>query len=165
MKKAVFLDRDGVINIDKGYVSKISDFEWCDGVFDALLRLQDNGYYLFVITNQSGIGRKYYTLSDFELLSSYMLDELKKHGIEITKLYFCPHAPSECCACRKPSPAMILQACAEFEINPQSSALIGDKDSDIEAGKAANVGLLYKIGDKYKNLNEIANDIINKEKK
>lgn len=161
MKKAVFLDRDGVINVDKGYVSKIEDFCWCDGVFEALLELMKLGYALFIVTNQSGIGRKYYTLEDFERLNSYMLDEFYKKGIEIKKVYFCPHAPEQNCTCRKPSPQMILRAASEFNVDLKNSILIGDKESDIEAGKAAKVGHLYKIGAEFSSLKEVVNFLKN----
>lgn len=161
MKKAVFLDRDGVINVDKGYVSKIEDFVWCDGVFEALLELIKLGYDLFIVTNQSGIGRGYYTLDDFERLNSYMLNELYKKGIEIKKVYFCPHAPEQNCSCRKPSPQMILRAAGEFAVDLKNSVLVGDKPSDIEAGKAANVEHLYKIGDEFSSLKEVVNFLKN----
>lgn len=161
MKKAVFLDRDGVINEDKGYVSKIENFVWCDGVFEALLELMELGFSLFIVTNQSGIGRGYYTLSDFERLNSYMLDEFSKRNIEIKKVYFCPHAPEQNCSCRKPSPQMILRAAGEFDIDLLNSILVGDKNSDIEAGKAAKIGRLFKIGDEFSSLKQIVNFLKN----
>jgi len=144
--KAAFLDRDGVINIDKSYVHKVEDFEFIDGVFEALKFLQDRGYLLIVVTNQSGIGRGYYSEEDFQILTSYMLKELKKNGIDIAKVYHCPHSPDAKCECRKPAPKMLLDAKKEFDIDMQNSIMIGDKKSDIQVGKNAKVGKTVFIG-------------------
>jgi D-glycero-D-manno-heptose 1,7-bisphosphate phosphatase len=143
--KAAFLDRDGVINIDKNYVYKIEDFEFKDGIFELLKLLQSKGFTLFVVTNQSGIGRGYYTLQDFKKLTEYMLNELKKKGIEIKEVAFCPHHPDENCECRKPKPGMILNLSKKYNIDLKNSILIGDKQSDIEAGKNAGVGKTYLV--------------------
>ncbi|GAX86814.1 D-glycero-D-manno-heptose 1,7-bisphosphate phosphatase [Lebetimonas natsushimae] len=145
--KAAFLDRDGVINIDKNYVHKIEDFEFKDGIFDLLKLLQDKGFVLFVVTNQSGIGRGYYTLEDFKKLTDYMLNELKKRGIKIKEVAFCPHHPGVNCECRKPKPGMILNLAKKYNIDLKHSILIGDKQSDIEAGKNAGVGKTYLVED------------------
>lgn len=155
MKKAVFLDRDGVINEDSGYVSKISDFKFINGVFEALSGFKKLGYLLIIVTNQSGIARGFYTLDDFEKLNKFMLDEFTKNGVFIDKVYFCPHSPEENCECRKPKAGMILQGLKEFDINPQNSILIGDKISDIEAANAANLGCAYQIGKDGGSLREI----------
>lgn len=155
MKKAVFLDRDGVINEDSGYVSKISDFKFINGVFEALSGFKKFGYLLIIVTNQSGIARGFYTLDDFEKLNKFMLDEFTKNGVFIDKVYFCPHSPEENCECRKPKAGMILQGLKEFDINPQNSILIGDKISDIEAANAANLGCAYQIGKDGGSLREI----------
>jgi len=134
MNKAAFLDRDGVINIDKNYVSKKEDFEFSEGIFELLHLLQQKGYLLIVITNQSGIGRGYYTLEDFTSLSLWMKDRLEKEGIVIDDIFFCPHSPEESCECRKPSAGMIEKARAKYDIDIDSSLIIGDKDSDMQAG-------------------------------
>jgi D-glycero-D-manno-heptose 1,7-bisphosphate phosphatase len=143
--KAAFLDRDGVINIDKGYVYKIEDFEFKDGIFELLKLLQSIGFTLFVITNQSGIARGYYTLEDFKKLTGHMLDELKKRGIEIKEVAFCPHHPNDKCNCRKPKPGMILDLAKKYNIDLKNSILIGDKLSDIEAGKNAEIAKAYLV--------------------
>jgi len=153
--KAVFLDRDGVINIDKSYVCKIEDFEFSDGVFEVLRRFQENGYKLFVVTNQSGIGRGYYSEEDFQVLTSYMLDALKQEGIYIEKVYHCPHHPNLKCKCRKPEPKMLLDAKKEFDIDMKNSIMIGDKKSDIEVGKNAGVGKTIMISDQKEPLADI----------
>jgi len=146
-KKAAFLDRDGVINVDKGYVYKIEDFEFKEGIFELLKLLQEKGFELFVVTNQSGIGRGYYTLKDFEKLTEFMLNELKKRGIEIKEVAFCPHHPDENCECRKPKPAMILNLAKKYNINLKNSIMIGDKLSDIKAGKNAGIRKNYLVKD------------------
>ena len=138
--RAIFLDRDGVINVDKQYVSQIENFEFTEGIFDLLRTLQEMGYLLIVITNQSGIGRGYYTLEDFQKLTEWKLDQLKQRGITIHKVYYCPHAPESHCDCRKPSPKMLLDAQKQFNIDMKRSWMVGDKKSDIEAGKKAGVG-------------------------
>jgi D-glycero-D-manno-heptose 1,7-bisphosphate phosphatase len=145
-QKAVFLDRDGVINIDKGYVWRREDFEWTAGLFDALRAFQSRGYLLIVVTNQSGIARGFYTEEDFAALSRYMVDELSHQGIQITKIYHCPHAPDEGCKCRKPQPKMLTDAAREYDIDMAHSYLIGDKESDIEAALSAGVGTTILIG-------------------
>jgi len=133
--KAVFLDRDGVINEDKGYLYRIEDFEFIPEVFDSLLKLQKLNYKLIIITNQSGIGRGYYTLEDFNKLNDYMLRVLGDRGIKIDKVYFCPHSPNENCECRKPKTKFIYSAVKEFDLDLSKCWIIGDKPSDIEMGK------------------------------
>ena len=109
-KKAIFLDRDGVINVEKEYTYKPEEFEFLPDVFKALKGFSEAGYMLFIVTNQSGIGRGYYTLDDFTKLNAWMLHKFAQKGITITKTYFCPHAPEENCECRKPKPGMFLEA-------------------------------------------------------
>ncbi len=137
--KAIFLDRDGVINIDKQYVCKIQDFEFMDGIFELLRHLQQLDYMLIIVTNQSGIGRGYYTQEDFDTLSIWMLEQLKEHGIHIEKIFYCSHAPEVQCHCRKPNPRMLCDAQKEFNIDLTSSWMIGDKKSDVDAGKNAGI--------------------------
>lgn len=143
MKKAVFLDRDGVINIEKNYLYKIEDFEFQNGVFEALSFLQENNYLLFIITNQSGIGRGYYTKNDFDILTSWMIEEFNKKSIEISQVELCPHSPNENCRCRKPDTQMIENILNNFQIDLEKSWLIGDKSSDIEC--AINSGIKNSI--------------------
>ena len=138
-QKAIFLDRDGVINIEKDYLYKIEDFEFVSGAIDAMKYLQDKGYLLFIITNQSGIGRNYYTVDDFNTLTSWMLEVLKTHNITISQVEFCPHSPNDNCACRKPLTGMIDNILANYDINLDNSWLIGDKSSDIMCAKNANI--------------------------
>lgn len=151
-RRALFLDRDGVVNLEKNYVHKAEDFHFIDGIFEACKAFQEAGYLIVVITNQSGIGRGYYTEADFHGLNDWMKEEFKKHGITIDGIYFCPHHPEEAqgdyrvkCACRKPAPGMILRAAEELGIDLGGSVLVGDKESDIAAGLAAGVGRNYLV--------------------
>ena len=146
--KALFLDRDGVINIEKNYVYKIEDFEFIDGIFGLCKAAYECGYLIFVITNQAGIGRGYYSEKDFWMLTNWMLNQFTDKGILITKVYYCPYHPKQGIGYyhrdsydRKPNPGMILRARDEFNLNLGSSMLVGDKESDILAGIAADVGL------------------------
>lgn len=139
--KALFLDRDGVVNVEKDYLYKIEDFEFIDGILDVCRYFLNLGYKIIIITNQSGIARGYYTINDYEKLTAWMVDEFKKNGIEITKVYHCPHHPeiSGECECRKPKSGLFLQAKDEFDIDMQNSIIIGDNQRDIES--AINVGI------------------------
>ena len=139
MKKALFLDRDGVINKEHDYVHKIDAFEFIDGVFDAMKTAQEKGYLLIVITNQSGIGRGYYSEDDFFKLSEWMVEVLREKGTHIDRIYHCPHAPGEGCDCRKPETGMIERAVKDFAIDLSASWLVGDKESDIKAALKAGI--------------------------
>ncbi|AQW82782.1 D-glycero-beta-D-manno-heptose 1,7-bisphosphate 7-phosphatase [Campylobacter pinnipediorum] len=162
--KAIFLDRDGVINVDFGYVYKPENFVFCDGIFEALKGFISFGYKLIIITNQSGIQRGYYTLQDFENITNFMIKKLKNEGICIQKVFFCPHSPEQMCDCRKPSPKMILDASSEFNISLKDSIMIGDKKSDILAGKNAGVGLNFLIDNiNFKNAKDVFDFLKDKE--
>ena len=147
MKKALFLDRDGVINKEKNYLYKIKDFEFLDGVFETCRYFQELGYIIIIITNQAGIARGKYSEEDFTLLTEWMLNEFKKNYVTITEVYHCPHHPDFTgeCECRKPNPGMLLKAQKDFEIDMKNSILVGDKNSDIEAGINAGIGSNYLI--------------------
>lgn len=141
MHKALFLDRDGVINVEKDYLYKIEDFEFIDGIFELCKYFQAENYKIFVVTNQSGIAREFYTEKEFQNLSNWMIQQFQDHEIKLTKIYHCPHHPkySGECDCRKPNPGMFLQAAKEFDIDLKNSVMVGDKERDIEA--AINAGL------------------------
>jgi len=147
MNKALFLDRDGVINKEKDYLYKIEDFEFIDGVFKTCRYFQNKGYLIIIITNQAGIARGKYTEKDYQVLTNWMLKEFGKEGIKISKVYHCPHHPDFTgeCECRKPKPGMILKAQKEFNIDLENSILVGDKNSDIETGINAGIHQNYLI--------------------
>jgi D-glycero-D-manno-heptose 1,7-bisphosphate phosphatase len=152
MRKALFLDRDGVINVEKNYVYRIEDFEFVDGIFDLCACAQRLGFKLIVITNQAGIGRGYYTETDFEQLTQWMLKEFRSHGTAIDHVYHCPYHPTagvgeyrQDSFDRKPNPGMILKAKRDYGLDLSRSVLIGDKESDIEAGRTAGIGHLVKL--------------------
>jgi len=152
---AVFLDRDGVINYDDDYVYKIDDYRFIPDVFAACQLFIKKGYKLIVITNQAGIARGLYTEEDFNHLNQWFLKQFKKNNIKISGVYYCPHHPvygigkyRQSCHCRKPQPGMIQQAALEHKLDLSRSILIGDKISDINAGKNAGIStnLLVKTG-------------------
>lgn len=163
-KPAVFLDRDGTINIDKGYVYKIEDFEYVDGAIEALKIFQKKGYLIVIITNQSGIARNMYSESDFKHINEWMLDELKKKGINIAGVYYCPHHPNAIvskyrinCECRKPKTELFWRAQSDLGIDMDRSIAIGDKERDLCICRESNVkGFLLDD----KSLLDIAESII-----
>ena len=142
-KKALFLDRDGIVNIDYGHVYKIKDFKFTDFIFDLCKKYQKDNYLIFIITNQAGIGKGLYNEQDFLKLNDYMLNEFSKRGVNITKVYYCPHKPEDNCDCRKPKSGMFLKAINEFNIDPKESIAIGDKLTDLEAAYSAGIKKLY----------------------
>lgn len=145
-KPAVFIDRDGVINVDHGYVSNVDDFEYIDGVFEATKALKDLGYLLVLVTNQSGIARGYYTEKQFLTLTEWMDWNFVDKGVEFDGLYYCPHHPegsvakyAQVCDCRKPATGMFVSAQEELDIDMSKSVMIGDKADDMRAAMAAGV--------------------------
>jgi D-glycero-D-manno-heptose 1,7-bisphosphate phosphatase len=146
--KVIFLDRDGVINQEVGYLHKIKDFKFIDGVFEACKYFQSLGYKLIIITNQSGIARGYYQEEDFHLLTNWMLVQFKNQDVDILDVFFCPHGPKSTCKCRKPQPGMFIEARDKYAINMKDSWVIGDKETDINAANAAGVSntILVKSG-------------------
>jgi D-glycero-D-manno-heptose 1,7-bisphosphate phosphatase len=137
MNKAIFLDRDGTINVEKNYLYKIEDFEFLPGAVNALKQLQRAGFVLIIVTNQSGIARGYYTENDFQQLNDWMVTKLKMQGVIIAQVYYCPHLPDaeieeyrKECNCRKPKLGMYQQAIADHNIQLSKSYAIGDKIRD-----------------------------------
>ena len=149
---AFFLDRDGVINPDHGYLHKIEDFEFLPGVFEACRMILQIGFKIVIVTNQAGIGRGYYTEAQFEELTAWMIGRFNQEGIEISDVQFCPHHPEaglgkykKDCSHRKPNPGMLLAAAKKLDISLSGSVLVGDKISDMLAGENAGVQSLFYV--------------------
>lgn len=150
---ALFLDRDGVINIDHAYVHRWEDFQFIDGIFELVIAANQAGYLVIVVTNQAGIGRGYYTEADFHALTEWMRTQFAQQDARIDAVYFCPFHPeygvggfkreSEC---RKPRPGMLLQAAREHGIDLAASIMVGDKISDMEAAQCAGIKRLFYFG-------------------
>lgn len=145
-KPAVFIDRDGVLNVDHGYVYEVDDFEFIEGAIEACQQIKQKGYLLILVTNQSGIGRGYYTEAEFHNLTEWMDWSLADRGVDLDGIYYCPHHPDavvaefkQVCDCRKPRPGMLLTAAKELKVDMSRSYFVGDKTADIMAGKAAGV--------------------------
>ncbi len=145
LRKALFLDRDGVINEEKDYLYKREDVEFVDGIFELCRHYQFLGYIVIVVTNQSGIARGYYTESDFSKLSEWMIEKFLDEHVIVQNIYHCPHHPdiSGECRCRKPNAGMLLDAKRDFDIDLENSIIIGDKERDIEAGLSAGLKETY----------------------
>ncbi len=158
MNRAVLLDRDGTINVDHGYLHDTELLEFLPGATEALSLLSAAGFKLIIITNQSGIGRGYFSEEQYREFNEALVSRLKIEGIEITATYMCPHSPTDNCHCRKPYPYMALQAIEQEEIDPTHSYMFGDKGSDVECGEAA--GLTSRLIDREHNLLFWANEII-----
>ena len=145
MKRAIFLDRDGTINKDLGYLHEIENFEFEINALKGLKKMAQLGYLIFVVTSQSGIARGYYSEDDYFRLEGWMEQRLLEEEVKISKSYFCPHHPKKAkikkylknCNCRKPKPGMLLAGAREFNLDLAKSWMIGDKTSDILAGKNA----------------------------
>ena len=154
LKKAVFFDRDGVLNKDDGYVHDMAKLRWIEGAREAVARLSQAGWLLFVVTNQSGVARGYYTEDEVRELHQSMNEEFQRFGGCITEFFYCPHLPGapieaydKQCQCRKPAPGMILAALEKYHISKDRAFLFGDGERDVEAARRAGIqGFLYTGG-------------------
>lgn len=156
MNKAVFLDRDGTINIDVSHLYKIEDFKFVKGIPEFIKRFNDQGYRIIVITNQAGIAKGYYTEDDMHKLHRYINELLSQYDAHIDAFYFCPHHPDITgeCNCRKPKTGMVEQAIKDFDIDVKKSLLFGDKPWDIECGERCGIQSYYII-DALKNIHSL----------
>ncbi|MEJ2575668.1 MAG: HAD family hydrolase, partial [Gammaproteobacteria bacterium] len=151
-RPAVFLDRDGTLNADTGYLHRVEDFRWMPGAREAVRYLNGRGYLVFVVTNQSGIGRGYYGEADVERLHRWMQGQLAALEAHIDDFRYCPHHPEatlpsyrQTCDCRKPAAGMLLDLMAAWPVDRAHSVVIGDKASDMAAAAAAGLrGVLYE---------------------
>jgi D-glycero-D-manno-heptose 1,7-bisphosphate phosphatase len=160
--KTIFLDRDGVINRDVGYLYKIKEFEFMTGIFQACLHFQKLGYKIIIVSNQSGIARGYYRETDYQVLTRWMKAKFENKNIEILDALHCPHGPDSSCHCRKPKPGMFLESKSKFNIDMGLSWIIGDKESDITSAKAAGINnsILIQSGSEVDKKNSKALHII-----
>ncbi|MCW8092220.1 D-glycero-alpha-D-manno-heptose-1,7-bisphosphate 7-phosphatase [Alteromonas sp. ASW11-130] len=150
LNKALFLDRDGIVNVDKGYVGKIADFEFVNGIFQLIKGFRRLGFLPIIVTNQSGIGRGYFSEEAFAHLCDWMNKRFEENDIAPVPVYFCPHHPTEAiaeylvdCGCRKPQPGLLFQAAEDFSIDLSQSVMIGDSLRDLEA--AASAGIPFRL--------------------
>ncbi|MDQ3048295.1 MAG: HAD family hydrolase [Bacteroidota bacterium] len=144
--KAVFLDRDGVINFERGFTHRMEDFVILPDLMEVLQLLLKKGYLLIIVSNQSGIAKELYRQDEVEVLHTHLMDEFKKHDIVISEVYYCIHHPDVSrCICRKPDSLFVEKSLARFDIDPRNSYFIGDKDRDVEAAEKAGVkGILIE---------------------
>jgi D-glycero-D-manno-heptose 1,7-bisphosphate phosphatase len=153
-RAALFLDRDGVINVDRGYVHTIDNTVWLPGIFELVAEAGDAGLSCVIVTNQAGIARGYYAETDFLAYTQWMHSEFRKRGAPILATYYCPHHPEAgigdfraVCTCRKPAPGMMLAAISDFGFDPDASVMIGDKPWDAEAARSAGISKSFLVAD------------------
>ncbi|HDF2329632.1 TPA: D-glycero-beta-D-manno-heptose 1,7-bisphosphate 7-phosphatase [Morganella morganii] len=166
---AVFLDRDGTINVDTGYVHKVDDFQFIENAIEAMQAIKQMGYALIIVTNQSGIAHGMFTEDQFMHLTEWMDWSLADRGVDLDGIYYCPHHPEgtveefrQVCNCRKPAPGMLLDAQKYLKIDMGNSYMVGDKLDDMLAGRAAEVGttVLVRTGKPVTEDAETAADIV-----
>lgn len=162
MSKAVFLDRDGVMVEDTGFVHKVENFKMIPNAIEGLKLLKD--YLLFIVTNQSGVGRGIYKIDDFKKFNGRLLEELGKNSIKIKKTYYCLHKPEDNCDCRKPKTKFLEDAQKEFGIDLNSSYVVGDRKSDFEMGEKAGCKTIHVLtGNGMNSANEVVPDYFAKD--
>ncbi len=147
LNKVIFLDRDGIINMERGeYTWKMEDFVFVEGLVKSLKIFIKHDYKLIIVSNQSGVGKGVYSFEDVEKLHAHIMRYLRINGIEITEIYYCPHHPETSrCICRKPDSLLLEKAIARFQIDPAASYFIGDRERDVEAARKVNVkGILIE---------------------
>ncbi|WP_017444402.1 D-glycero-beta-D-manno-heptose 1,7-bisphosphate 7-phosphatase [Gayadomonas joobiniege] len=169
MRKALFLDRDGIINQDTGYLYQIKDCKFVEGVFELCQQATREGWQIFVITNQSGIARGLYSVQQMHQLHQWMKYEFKQRGAHITQFYFCPHHSEKGeppydikCSCRKPEPGLLLEAARQHEVALPDSIMLGDKHSDMLAAKRAGIQRRILLSSQYDQNSDAATQVIQK---
>jgi D-glycero-D-manno-heptose 1,7-bisphosphate phosphatase len=154
-RRALFLDRDGIVNLDSGYTHRIEDFHFREGIFDLVRQARERGLAVVIVTNQAGIGRGYYTEGDFQRLTQWMLARFREQGAPVDRVYHCPYHPEHGVGeyrresdWRKPAPGMLLQAAADLGLDLAGSVLVGDSETDIEAGRRAGLRRTILVADR-----------------
>lgn len=159
-RKAVFFDRDGVINKKApphDYVKSWEEFEFLPQVFSSLKAVRDKDYLIFIISNQAGVARGFLSLDDLEQIHRRMEEEFRRRGVEIAKVYFCPHGYQEGCLCRKPKPGMLLEATKDFGLDLKKSFLVGDSKADVAAARAAGCKTILTLTGETQDYSEVNN--------
>ena len=139
LKRIVFLDRDGIINYDKGFVFRIEDVTFVEGIFELCNYFRQRDFEIVIVTNQSGLGRGLYTEQDFKRTMNFILERFKEEGVEILDYFYCPHKPTDLCKCRKPLPELFINAIQKFNVLAEDCISIGDRDTDIVAAVGAGI--------------------------
>ena len=147
MSRILFLDRDGVVNIDKHFVSRVEDIVFVEGIFQLCKYFEEHNYQIVIATNQSGIARGLFSEQEFHAVTSFILEEFKRHAIEVLACFYCPHGPDDNCTCRKPLPGLFTQALRQFKIEAENCISIGDRERDIVAAIAAGIPQNYLLQD------------------
>ena len=161
--KTIFLDRDGVVNKEVGYLHKIKDFKFIEGIFEACIYFQKLDYQIIIVSNQSGIDRGYFSEDSYKKLTKWMINQFIEKNIFILDTFYCPHGPDSNCRCRKPMPGMLLEAQKKYRIDMANSWLIGDKEEDIIAAHNSGINntIIVNSGHKFDELNSKAKYILN----
>lgn len=155
--KAIFFDRDDTLIHDTHYMYKVEQLNYIDGVFETLKELQTRGFQLFIFSNQSGIGRGYFTKEQMDIFHDQLQKDFREHGVEFTEILYCPHAPVDNCDCRKPKPKILIEACEKYNLNPSECFMVGDRVTDAQAGVGAGMkGITIKCDDYENNVQDIS---------
>ena len=160
MRKILFLDRDGIINQDTHFVSRVEDISFVDGIFQLCKYFKEHKFEIVIVTNQSGIARHLFTEKDFQTIMSFILVEFSRHEIEGLAYFYCPHGPNDKCTCRKPLPGLFTQALRQFNIEAENCISIGDRERDIEAALAAGISQNYLLQDPQMNTGHFLGSIV-----
>jgi histidinol-phosphate phosphatase family protein len=159
-RRFVFVDRDGTLVEDRGFVHRLEDYAPLPGAIEALRVLQEAGFEIAVITNQSGIGRGHFSEADFEAFQCHLVEDFARRGVRIEATYHCPHRPDEGCACRKPGTALLRRAQAELGASLEESYVIGDKPADVEMARRAGCHPIFVLtGEGSRRRSELASDV------
>jgi D-glycero-D-manno-heptose 1,7-bisphosphate phosphatase len=160
MSKILFLDRDGVVNIDKHFVSRVEDIVFVKGIFQLCKYFEELDYRIVIATNQSGIARGLFSEQEFHAVMSFIVEEFKRHAIDVLACVHCPHGPDDNCKCRKPLPGLFTQALRQFNIEAENCISIGDRERDIEAALAAGISQNYLLQDSQMNTGHFLGSIV-----